>query len=108
MKFDRFSMIQPLYVIVHEAQINDSEDPVDAARALEELARIRVEEDFVELADGDIMEIPYTLQDRRRPLRVCGAFLEICVPLHTLALLEAGYDAEVYEEASVHLWAAEA
>ncbi|MBI2627019.1 MAG: hypothetical protein HYW77_02130 [Parcubacteria group bacterium] len=84
---------KPYFVIVHDAPIKP-DHPV-----YKEIQRIRKEEDFSEIGNNP-RDVPVGIPKTREVL-VCGTYYEYCVTLQLNALKYLGYNASVYEKATV-------
>ena len=84
---------KPYFVIVHDASIKPDHP------AYEEIQRIRKEEDFSE-AGYNPRDVPAGIPKDRKIL-VCGTYYGYCVTLQLNALKYLGYNASIYEKATV-------
>tara|TARA_B100001964_G_scaffold213601_1_gene250601 strand:- start:98 stop:433 length:336 start_codon:yes stop_codon:yes gene_type:complete len=102
--------MKPLYVIVHEHCIEQdlgnpnlcADDWENYALVLGELSRIKNEEDYRELNEGDPKSIPYQIPSEQ-PVLVCGSYGEFCVRVHVNKLQQEGYDASVHHDGTAYL-----
>ena len=93
----------PFYVVVHQELVNEavSKNPDSLKHIKDELARIIEKEDHIALSNYDDPRKVYDGVPKGREILVCGALREWCVDMQTEALLEAGYDAQIYDRATI-------
>ena len=85
----------PFFVIVHK----DSVYRIKDRQQYKEIKRIKKIENFSEV-NGNPSNIAPNVP-RGRKILVCGAYHTMCVNDQLLALKKAGYDAEIYDKATV-------
>lgn len=85
---------KPYFVIVHSFSVTPKYKEI-----YEEIQRIKKEEDFSEV-DNNPADIPKNLPKDRKIL-VCGAYQRLYVRSQLNALKYLGYDASIYEKATV-------
>ena len=93
----------PVYVVVHGDVILEFKGRVDGSdlQKINELERVlREEQSFRINRHDDVFSIPRDLPNGRE-VRVCGGLRGLCVSIQLRHLLKAGYDASIYEPATI-------
>lgn len=95
-------MEKPVYVIVHGAAILEFKHVASGIllEKINELERILREEEKFEINDDSILSVPKGLP-KGKEVRVCGGLRGICVANQLHQLLEADYDASIYDPATL-------
>ena len=95
--------MKPLYIIVHESEVECESDfgIASSVKAYREIQRIKQEHEYRNI-DGDPDIIPSDLPHPDKcSIHICGSSMAVCIPRQIRALERAGYKTHLSHSASI-------